>query len=137
MWACLVVRRAQEVSALRQSSFRTRTRESAMEESRDCSSGGRDGDTMKTAILLTILQLSVAGGDAWNTHRNLQTGKEMNPVARPFVSTTSRQIAYFSVTTGIKLVIPHLLKPKHPKLARNMQILGIADNATAWALSSH
>ena len=99
---------------------------------------------MKHAIFVIILQLASSGADAWRTDHNAQPlnrptaiqGHESNPIAAPFVDSRPKLIAYFSVTTGIKLAIPwQLRRHHHPKLATVAEILGIADSAGAAAWS--
>lgn len=89
---------------------------------------------MKTALLI-VLQLAASGSDAYFTHRNLEHGREDNPIVRPFVGNTSKQVIYFSSMAAMKIVIPHLVRKKHSRMADVMAVAGIADNteAAAWS----
>jgi hypothetical protein len=99
---------------------------------------------MKHALFAIILQLAASGADAWRTDHNLQSvnrptatqGREFNPIAAPFTDSRPKLIAYFSVTTSAKLIIPwQLRRHHHRKLATVAEILGIADSAGAAAWS--
>lgn len=96
---------------------------------------------MKHTILLIVLQLAATGADAYYTNRNWESAghpHEINPIARPFVSTRGGRIAYFSATAALKIALPlELRKHGHPKLATVAAVLGIADNAEAAAVSAN
>jgi len=93
-------------------------------------------------ILMIALQLGASGFDAYYTDHNLESfrgssrGTENNPLSGPFVQTRASRIAYFSVTAGIKIAAPHILRKRgHNRLASIVAISGIADNALGAASS--
>lgn len=94
-------------------------------------------------ILTIALQLAASGADAYYTDRNLSQDqsryvvREDNPVSRLFVQTRAGRVAYFSVTAGIKIALPQILrKHHHNRVARILEISDIADNATCAAESA-
>lgn len=95
---------------------------------------------MTKHVLLIILQLAAAGNDAYWTHRNTQSQwgyRENNPIARPFVKSTSGTVLYFSITTGLQLTTPEILRKRgHNKLADVTALAGIADNASGAVYSA-
>lgn len=95
---------------------------------------------MKHALLMIVLQLASSGADAYYTHHSIAVStrfSEHNPVARPFVYSTSGQIGYFSATAGIKIAVPFALRRQHhAKLAEAFAIAGIADNASCAAFTA-
>jgi len=92
---------------------------------------------MKT-FLLIVLQLAASGSDAYFTHKQLASrGVEFDPIARPFVRTTTGQVAYFGSTAAISIAVPYeLRKHRHERLADLASIAAIADSATGAAQSA-
>jgi hypothetical protein len=86
---------------------------------------------MGRTVLMIVLQLAASGTDAYYTNKNLENrGGENNPLVQPFMGSRPDRIAYFSVSTGIKIGLPLVLRRKHHnKLARLAEVLSISDNA--------
>ncbi len=95
---------------------------------------------MKHTILLILLQLASSGADGYYTDRAFHQWRpqEQNPIARPFVQNRGSRIAYFGVTTGLKIAMPiELRRRHHEKLASAFAIAGIADSLGAAGFTAH
>ena len=88
----------------------------------------------KHALLMIVLQLAASGGDAWTTHRGIALGApERNPIARPFVRSTTGQVAFFGGGAALKIAVPFVLRRKsHPHAAMFAEWAGIADSGAAF-----
>jgi hypothetical protein len=84
------------------------------------------------------LQLFVEGADAYATERNLAIhgAQENNPLARPFVTHGTPLLAgYFAADAGVKIGAEYwLTRHHHPRIARVLGVLGLADST--WAATS-
>jgi F420-0:gamma-glutamyl ligase-like protein len=92
-----------------------------------------------STILLIVLQLAASGSDAFFTRRNATRPyfHELNPVARPFVSSEIGTVGYFAGGAAVQISIPFLLrKHGHRRLAETLALTGIADNAVSATYSA-
>ena len=90
-------------------------------------------------ILFIVMQLGASGADAYYTHTVVveQRQIEHNPIAKPFMHSTRNEVAYFSVTTAVKIAAPIVLRHRHhEKLATALALMSIADNASCAVYTS-
>ncbi len=97
---------------------------------------------------LTFIQLATSTADAIATYRNdsrcydlphnrFAKCTEMNPLARPFVTKSTPELAgYFFGETAIKLAVPFVLDHYgHHKIARALRYWGVGDSTEGAAMS--
>ena len=89
---------------------------------------------MKTLILL---MLASTASDAYYTHRNLLTGRECNPIVRPFVASTRAQVMYFSIDASATISAAYLFRQRHHnRLGKSILAAEAVDHATGAAFSA-
>lgn len=100
---------------------------------------------MKTSLLLILLQLASAGNDAYWTNHNVQSSfashhyknYENNPIARPFVKSTTGCVVYFSASAATHIAAAHLLrKHHHDRIADFVLVEGIVDHGVSGGYSA-
>lgn len=86
---------------------------------------------MKTLILLL---LASTASDARYTHQNMLTGRELNPIARPFMKSAGTQVLFFSADDVITISLARLLKHHHhPRLGEAIILSEIAGHTAGAA----
>jgi hypothetical protein len=96
---------------------------------------------MKTAILLTLLQLGANGADAFYTHRDMNAYAfcEHNPVAAPFTRSTGVFVASeVGMNASILVFELRLRRRGHNKVALATALADTAGHtAGAWYSARH